>query len=252
MKRSSVLLAALLCLLPACKTPVTGLQQHASFTYEATTEHRFLIGGVVSSYKKLDAIKQIRFADLLARTMQTELPHIRIVPSGAVLKAVGQQRFDALLDAYRLTGVITPRDVTELQMAFPDGRYLILCNIEQDQIDQEQNETETEVADSEEDRQQRNFELIRVDLSLITSREMGASFLIYDLQDHQVMWSGFIRKTISRSSDSSRTFRKTFRWHDGFLDDLTVERNYPAAATQADLLEEIFNGFTENMPAAAR
>ncbi len=252
MKRSSVLLAALLCLLPACKTPVTGLQHHASFTYEATTQHQFVIGGVVSSHKKLTEIKRIRFGDLLGRTFHSELPHIKTVPTGALIKALGQQRFNALLDAYRLTGVIKQQDVTELQAAMPDARYLILSNIEQDQIDQEEHETETEEADSEEDRQQRNFERIRVDLSMITSRELGASLLIYDFKDHQVMWSGFIDKTISRSNDSSRTYRKSFRWHDGFIDDFTVDRNYPEAATQADLLEDIFSGFAENMPAAAR
>jgi len=252
MKRSSVLLAALLCLLPACKTPVAGLQQHASFTYEATAMHLVVIGGVVSSHKQLTEIKRIRFGDLLGRTLHTELPHIKTVPTGSLRKALGQQPFNDLLDAYRLTGVITQQDVTEIQAVFPDARYLMLCNIEQDKIDQEQHETETETADSEEDRKQRNFDLIRVDLSLITSRDLGASFLIYDLKDHQVMWAGFIHKTISKSSDSSRTFRKTFRWHDGFINDESVERNYPKAATQVEVLEEIFSGFAENMPAAAR
>jgi len=143
-------------------------------------------------------------------------------------------------------------DVAGVIAAFPKARYLMLSNIEQDQINQEQNETESEVADSEEDRQQKKFELIRVDLSLITRRALGASLLIYDLKDHQVMWSGFINKTVSKSSDSSRTFRKTFRWHDGFIDDVSLEKNYPEAASQAEVLRNIFSGFAENMPNAAR
>ncbi|RLL51904.1 hypothetical protein D8Y20_08440 [Mariprofundus sp. EBB-1] len=82
----------------------------------------------------------------------------------------------------------------------------MLCNNEQDKINQEQSETKTKEAHSEEDRLQRYFELIRVDLCLITSCEMGAALLIYDLKYHQMMWSGFIQKTLPRSNERSRTY----------------------------------------------
>jgi len=253
MKKLLIIVAAL-CLLSACKTQVIGLQQHASFDYQATTQHQFVIAGVVSTVEPLDSLTRVRFGDLLGRTFHQMKPHMTMISSGHVIKAIGQQSFSRLLDEYRLTGVLNVQDVDGLHSAFPTARYVMLCRIEKDQLEQSYDETETDVADSEEDRKKGEYEYLRIDVSLITSRDMGATLLIYDLNNNLLVWSGYVQKSDSNSTDSSQTFSKDKRWHEEWVDSfvsglLSLDNdNYPQPPTQQDVLEDIFIGFAENMP----
>lgn len=244
--------------LTACKTQVIGLQQHPSFTYQSTLQTQFVVAGVVSSVAQLDDITRIRLGDLLARTFQQRQAHIRIIRTGFVFKALGEQAFTKLLDDYQLTAVIKQDEVLDLRNAFPNARYVMLARIEKNQINHEHDETETDVADSEKDRQAGEYEQIRVDVSLQTSRSMGASLLIYDLKDHVTVWSGYVEKSDYNSNDSSHTFTKDKRWQEElletFVDSLIGLDNgsYPEAPTRQDVLESIFEGFAENMPEAKK
>jgi len=250
------LIVVLICLagLAACKTPVVGMQQHPSFTYETVMQSRFVIGGVVSAVTPLDDMTRMRFSDLMRRTFAEEKPRLLILRSGRVLKALGHESFEQMLDAYRESGVIGPVDASQIRRVFPDVRYLMLVRIEENRVSQKHDQTETNVADSTGDAKEGEYEHVRVDVSLTTRRDMGATLLIYDLKQDVVAWSGFVSGSDTNSNDSSRTFNKDKRWKeelvDAFVDSLIGldSGEYPDAPGEEAVLADIFEGFAENMP----
>jgi len=250
------LIFVLICLtgLSACKTQVIGMQQHPSFTYETLMQSRFVIGGVVSTVTPLDDMTRMRFSDLMGRTFAEEKPRLVIMRTGHVLKALGYEPFEQMLNAYRQSGVIDPLDAALLRRAFPDIRYLMLARIEKNHVSQNHDQTETDVADSSEDAKKGDYDQVQVDVSLTTTREMGATLTIYDLKQNVMAWSGYVRGSDTNSNDSSRTFNKDKRWKEELVDvfiDTLIGLNsgeYPAAPSQDEVLSDIFEGFAENMP----
>jgi len=250
------LIIVLICLtgLAACKTPVVGLQQHPSFTYETAIQSRFIIGGVASSVTPLNDMARVRFGDLMGRAFAEEKPELAIVRVGLLIKALGHETYEQILDEYRETGVLDAGDVAQLRHAFPDARYLMFVRIEQDNVRQNHDQTETDVADSPEDAKKGDYDQVQVDVSLNTTREMGATLSIYDLKQDVLAWSGYVSGSETNSNDSSRTFNKDKRWKEELVDvfvDTLIGLNsgeYPASPSQDEVLEDIFEGFAENMP----
>ncbi|MFQ5519131.1 MAG: hypothetical protein ACE5E3_03920 [Mariprofundus sp.] len=240
--------------LAACKTQVVGKQQHASFTHDSVMQSRFVIGGVVSAVRPLDDMTRMRFSDLMGRAFAEEAPRMAMVRTGHVLKALGYEPFRQMLDAYRESGVIDLSDAAQLRRAFPDTRYLMLTRIEKNHVSQNHNQTETDVADSIEDEKKGEYEQVRVDVSLTTERQMGATLSIYDLRQNVVAWSGYVSKSEINSNDSSRTFNKDMRLQeelvDAFINSLIglESGEYPDAPDEEVVLANIFEGFAENMP----
>jgi len=250
------LIVVLICLagLTACKTQVIGLQQHPSFTYETLIQSRFVIGGVVSTVTPLEDITRMRYSDLMGRTFAEEKPRMMLVGAGHVLKALGYEPFEHMLDAYRDSGVVDRMDAAQLRRTFPDIRYLMLVRIEKNRVSQNHDQTETDVADSSEDAKKGDYDQVQVDVSLTTRREMGATLTIYDLKQDVIAWSGYVNASDTNSNDSSRTFNKDKRWKeellDAFVDSLIGldSGEYPDAPGEEAVLADIFEGFAENMP----
>jgi len=249
-----ILLLAITSMLIACKAQVVGMQQHPSFTYELVTHNRFVIGGVVSATAPLDDVSRMRFSDLMGRVFIEEKPEMKIVRAGFLNRALGHEPFENMLDAYRETGVIAAADAALVRRVFPDVRYLMLAHIEQDQVRRNHDQSETDVADSKEDAKKGDYDQVRVDVSMTTTREMGATLTIYDLRQDVMAWTGYVSGSETNSNDTSRTFNKDKRWKeelvDAFVDSLTGLNSgeYPAPPSQDEVLSGIFEGFAENMP----
>ena len=249
-----ILLLICLIALAGCKTPVVGMQQHPSFTYEAVSQNRFLIGGVVSAIVPLDARTITRFSDLMQRSFIEERPHLDILRTGILRRAIGSESYHHMLDQVAIAGLPDAGDFSAIRRAFPELRYLIVARIEENHISQRNNQSETDVADSEDDQKKGEYEQVRVDVSLITGRKMGVTLSIYDLDTALAVWSGYISISHENSNDSSRTFNKENRWReeliDAFVDGLTGldSNSYPDAPTREAVLADIFEGFAENMP----
>ncbi len=165
-------------LLASCKTHVAALQHHPSFTFASVTQHAFVDAGVASSVRQLGAAQRVRYGDLLARTFLEENPALRIISTGQLLQKTGLEPFDLQLNTYRLTGVISEDHVEHVRQAFPQARYLMVCRVEKNIVSQRHEEAETDVADSSEDQKKGEYERVRVDVSLTTTREMGATLSI--------------------------------------------------------------------------
>ncbi len=256
MKQLEKLMIVLVCLigLAACKAQVVGMQQHPSFTYESVMQNRFVIGGIISTVKPLDDMARIRFSDLIGRRFAEEQPRMAIVRTGFLIKALGHEAYEQMLGEYRKTGIIDPLDVAQIRRDFPDIRYMMLARIEKNDVSQNHDQTETDVADSADDAKEGEFEQVRVDVSLTTRREMGATLVIYDLKQDVLAWSGYVSASETNSNDSSRTFNKDKRWKEELVDvfvDALIGLNsgeYPVAPSQDEVLADIFEGFAENMP----
>ncbi len=256
--KKPLLILIVMMTLSACKTPVVDVQHDPSFTYAAVAQSHFVVGGVVATTEHLDDITRIRFGDLLARVFSEERPELMLIRPGLLLKKTDNESFTRLLDGYRLTGVISEHDVDHVRRAFPAARYLLLSRIEMDHVSQLHDENETDVPDSEEDRRKGEFEQVRVDVSLTTTRQMGATLTIYDLHQHLLAWSGYVSQTVTNSNDSSHTFNKDRRWQEELIDSVVDgligldEEEYPEAPSQTEVLEAIFEGFAENMPTSPK
>ncbi|WP_147434038.1 hypothetical protein [Mariprofundus sp. EBB-1] len=213
---------------------------------------------MTSSVEKLDDITRIRLGDQLGRQFHEEKPNIKVIRTGLLAKEVGNVSLMTLLDSYRVAGAINSQDVEDVRHAVPSARYLVLSRIEQDHISEKSNQTESNLADSEQDKKKGEYEQVRVDVSLETTHEMGVSLTIYDLQQNLHVWSGYVSKTKTNSNDSSRTFSKDKRWReelvDAFVDTLIGldQSGYPEPPTQTEVLDDIFKGFVENMPESTK
>ncbi len=133
-------------------------------------------------------------------------------------------------------------------------KKLMLAHIEQDRVTQNHDQTETDVADSEEDARKGDYDQVQVDVSMTTQRDMGVTLSIYDLDQSVMAWTGYVSGSDYNSNDSSRTFNKDKRWKEELVDvfvDSLIGLNsgeYPAAPSQDEVLSDIFEGFAENMP----
>ncbi|NWF39438.1 hypothetical protein F3F96_09845 [Mariprofundus sp. NF] len=253
MKKFSIVLIAML-LLVSCKTQVVGLQQDHSFTYANALQAGFVAGGVVSLVDSLNDQQRMLYSEIMVREFADERPGFSFIRSGALISAFSLQQYGAWLDAFQLTGEISEPFASAVKVSFPKARYLMLCRIEENRITQEHSERETDVADSEEDRKKGEYEYVQVDISLTTTRQVGARLTIFDLQQHVVAWSGYVVKSETNSNDSSRTFNKQNRWRDEFVDDFLNamigidNQGYPEAPAIESVLASLFEGFAENMP----
>jgi len=257
MKELSILLLTMLMLL-SCKTQVIGLQQDHSFIYANALQGGFVVGGVASLVDRLNDQQRMLYSEIMSREFADERPGFSFIRSGALVSAVSMQQYGAWLDAFRLTGEVSEPFADAVKISFPKARYLMLCRIEENRITQEHSERETDVADSEEDQKKGEYEYVQVDISLTTTRQLGARLTIVDLQQHVIAWSGYVVKSEANSNDSSRTFDKQNRWRDEFVDDFLNamigidNQGYPEAPAIESVLAALFEGFAENMPEKKR
>ncbi len=261
MKRSFALLPLLMmmALLASCKTHVAALHQHPSFTFESIKQHAFVVAGVTSStHQPLATTQRVRYGNLLARSFLEERPYLQVIDAGHLLQKIGRASFTAQLDAFRDTGVMDVGNYAPVLRAFPRARYLMAARIETNHVQRIHEESESDVADSEEDQKKGEYEQVRVDISLRTERNMGVTLSIYDMRLDTLVWSGYVEKSLSHDNHISRIFDKDKRWKEELLNDLVEsiiglnDNTYPAPPTEFDVLREIFRGFAENMPSPVK
>jgi len=257
MKKFSVVLIAML-LLISCKTQVVGLQQDHSFTYDNALQGGFIVGGVVSLIDPMSDQQRMLYSEILAREFIDERPEFSVIRSGSLISAFSVAQYETWLDEFQLTGELSAPFSDAVKVHFPKARYLMLCRIEEDRVTQDHSESETDIADSEEDRKKGEYEYVQVDVSLTTSRQVGARLTIFDLQQHVVAWSGYVTQSRSNSNDSSRTFHKKHRWRNQIVDDFVQaligknNQGYPQAPAFEEVIASVFEGFAENMPEEKR
>ena len=245
--------------LAGCKTQIAHLQQDPSFTYEAMTQHQLVVGGVVSMVDpEQSVLERVRLGEMLSRAFKAERGELQLISSGYLLKKLGSQDLAILQDSYQFTGTVEPSDVEHIRQLIPDARFLILCRIESNHISQDHQKTETPVADSAEDEKKGEYEHLRVEVTLTTSREVSASLLIYDLELQRQVWSGFLKQTKSNKNSSSNTIDNDQNWVEQIVGSMFEaminqdDMSYPEAPSVDRVLEGIFEGFAENMPERRR
>lgn len=92
-----------------------------------------------------------------------------------------------------------------------------------------------------------------METSLIATRTVGVSLIVYDFQQQQPAWSGYVIKSHSNTNTSSDIYKKDRSWKEITLNrvmDASFDppEVYPDAPTEDDLLVDVFDGFAENMP----
>jgi len=253
MKKFSTLLILIL-LLVGCKTEVVGLQQDQSFTYDSALQGAFVAAAVTSLADDLNDRQRMLYSEILAREFVDERPEFTLFRSGVLISSYSLQQYRAWLNNYQLSGEIADTFANAIRKTYPHARFVILCRIEENRVAQHHSETETDVADSEEDRKKGEFEFVQVDVTLTTSRQVGATLSIFELQQNKVVWSGYVAKSEANSSSSSRTFDKHNRWREEFVDSFidaligVDNQGYPQAPAFEKVLASVFEGFAENMP----
>jgi hypothetical protein len=149
-------------------------------------------------------------------------------------------------------------DIEHIRQLIPDARFLILCRVESNHVSQDRQQTETKVADSAEDEKKGEYEHVRIEVTLTTSREISASLLIYDMELQRQVWTGFLEQTKSNSNSRSNTIDNDRNWAEqiigSVLDSMISpdDMSYPEAPSVDRVLEGIFEGFAENMPERRR
>jgi len=231
---------------------ISGLQQDPSYTYEHISESSFLIGGVTSLPDEWILAYQLMVGEILANAFRDERSDIQILPAGAIYKALGTEKYQNLLNQYRLSGLIAPNDVADIRIAFPNVRYLLLARVNESHVFEKKAHTETDVSDSKKDNKKDEYEFVKVEVSLIRWREVSASLLIFDMHQGQIAWSGQVSHSRENTNSDSNTYKKDDRWKNELVNSLfntmLGQEGYPKAPTEEVVLRSIFTGFAENMP----
>lgn len=257
-KKAAILFLITIALV-GCKTQIAHLQKDPSFTYVAMTQHQLVVGGVVSMVDpEQPLLERVRLGEMLARAFKEERRELRFISTGLLQKKLGSENLAKLQDDYQSTGTIEAMDVEQIRQLIPDARFLILCRIESNHVSQDRRETETKVADSAEDEKKGEYEHLRVEVTLTTSRGISASLLIYDMEQQRLVWSGFLNQSKSNSNSESNIIDDDQHWAEqiigSFIDSMIDQDDltYPEAPSVDRVLEEVFEGFAENMPEKRR
>jgi len=252
---ASALLGAALFLASSCVTPIEGLEHDPTFTHRAVCSERMIVGGVTSAVSAMSPADRSRYADLLRRQFLALRKAYPISTAGTLSQALGAERYNRLLDDYRVHGQLSADQMRELKAAGVGERYAAFVRVERDESRSDRDEENGSVyGKAKQDKDRKT-------IVLKTTRECTATLTIYDLVAVKPVWRGAVEQSVSHS-DTHTSEEGDEDWEDavltaviGGLFGLSSEKDaeaYPQPASLDEVLRDVFRGFAENMPEAPK
>jgi hypothetical protein len=265
MRTSALAVAALLA---ACTTPIRGLDHDPSFHPGSIDASGLAVGGVVAARRPLDAGRRASYADLLRSALRAERPNLTVLTADAVVSALGEDDYEAMLRQYRELGAPSPAPLRTLSQRLERARYLVLARIDRNETSRW---TTDEAIESSKGKR------IGTKTHYRHGRTVGVSLRIFDLDDGATVWSGSVEKSawnentederdpdLDGDRDSHQSIGKDLRdaalaglalgaldallGDDGASSPSAPPDPYPDSPDESDLLEQAFRSFGENLP----
>ena len=247
-----------LLMLVACKTQVTGLQQDPSFDKSSFQQSPILVVGVVDIQQKPDKASVIHQSELLKQTFLQKHKRLTLISIKDVYARVGEKDMQELWLMYQAQHTLSETVLAKIHQQFPQARYVMIAELEQNRVNQYRDEYEEDELDWE----QKPTGYKRVTIAKVAERHMQVSLLVYDMKSKLRAWYGRVSDMDTVSNTSSDTFNKSNSLGEslvaGAVSSLVgnatdgifglSEPDMPAPPPAEPLLIRIFEGFAENMP----
>jgi len=247
----ALLLASALALTSGCsEATVVHVHGDASFDYSNAASGEVGIAGFTSSVgsaEDRDALER-NLPPLLAQSIQEQWPDIKILSPERIRNALGPEVYRAMFDSYADTGALDELDLEELSYTLEDlVQYVVVGLVEYDEISQSSSVNE----DSTEIRTTYN-----------TSRSIGVSLKVYDLQKDEMVFCITLEngKTNSRydtdeilgSTDESFIEGCVSSCITDIIDDIMSDESdggsYPVPPSDEEITKDVFKKFAESLP----
>jgi hypothetical protein len=229
--------------LPACGSRVAGLYTDPSFTRESLRAKAVVPLGVVFLQGDDDRDERLRFAESVRHTLSERRADLAVAPAGEALIAIGPDEVDLLLDQYRRTGRFTAAQLEDLARAQPVARYLVLGRVDTDLVERTREESRT-----------RDGDRVRLEIEMITRREMGITFDVYDLERRDLVWSAYFQRTetergerldFEESEENLGAFEADI---DQAIRDMVAAARHPEPPSRAQLLRSFTRDLARGLP----
>ena len=244
----------MLVILTGCSTKISDLKADPSFTYSAAVSGRIAIGGVVSSVSPLSPADTVTYSNQLKTQLSEKRPGFILIPYGAVVNQLGQEDHPRLLNELLTMGMPSNSSMGMLKQKASGYRYIAFSRIDDDSIQRTLQEGR--------DVNNKPDNTVRPK----TSRQVIGSLQIIDITDGNIVWSATAKTELANISpfpqtvkappaDTSRSssFRGAVREAAreaviGPKTEAEREYRYPTEPPLTRVLEDLFKGFSTNMP----
>lgn len=244
-----LLVSALSAAAPGCGPKVDFLQQAPGFDFAALAGGRVAVCGVTTAVVPPDSAFSLRepLTEILETRLLEKRPDLKALPARNLYSALGQDRYDSVLDDFEDSGEISPSTLATLDTLMRDeARYIVLARVEHEKLDYDQSSS----TDSETGTETRTW---------TTKLEIRVAFQVYDLQSAHSAWSA----KLTGKDDNSSTYEDKDLSNGNFLGNLVsglVEGilglsghdDYPAPPDGNKILSDIFAEFASRLPRPAK
>ena len=239
MRRIHVLL--LLVLVVACGSRAPrGLWTDPSLD-ASTLKEGVVIGGVVDLTAERDVYDMQQDADLLEEALRENRPTLTVASWAEARSLVEPDSLDMILDAYRLTGRLTARQLATLAPLAAGGRYVALARIDLDQTLWDYSRRIREMSDR-----------TVVDLDPESRRTIALLLDLYDLERNLLVYTLPIQRTgIEHGSVYTVEGVESVPTESEIrnaMEDLDSGSDRPEPADRAGMLAGMFREATKHLP----
>lgn len=230
-------------LLAACGSRVAGLYSDPSFTNDALREGALAPLGVVFLQGADGRDERLRFAESLRHDLESRRKDLRVAAAGDALIAIGPDEADGLLDQYQRTGRFTAPQLELLARGSGVARYLLLGRVDTDLVER-----------TREDSRSQNDGRVRLEVEMITRRDMGITFDVYDLERRDLVWTAYFQRV-----ETERGERLSFEENeadllsfeadiDQAIRDMIASARHPEPPTRRRMLESFARDLAQRLP----
>ncbi len=230
---------------------VQGLYVDPSFTYQSVLANNIGVAGVVSATRRIRPSRQTALSNLMQNALIKHFPGLPIMPAGDVVRALGVTQYKAMMEYYRLHGVVPGQYLSALYKHVIYMRYVAFVRVEQDSISHDRQQYED------------NTTPRRASTSTIaftTKLTVRVQIDVYDVITHRIVWRGSLNESTSRSNRYEVPSMVTGRREGlnraiaqsviGMAGTAIVDSNhsYPTAPSFYNFMQRIFNSMIGRFP----
>lgn len=236
-----LLLIALTGLIGACTPGIDGLVHDKSLTRQSLLQGGITIAGISAKAGILKEGHQDTYSERLKMAMQDELKGLAISSENELLYAMKREDHALIMEEFSQRGTLSAANINRLKNKLTN-RYVALTRIDSNTVNNERS-NQLETLD-------RNGKVMRpASTTSKSTRTIYTRLYLFDLQTGKRVWGGSIHmsRNSSRNYEHDNTAVNFIRGISALASGMDSAYPYPAAPSEAVLLDNIFSGFAENL-----